>query len=149
MKSWQIYNTARTLMKSQLLAVYGNRNSRIIDYWAQDPAFSADHKRNPIDRMEALLGKLCECGRREVAISAVRILANQTNCTVQDREEVIPDKDSLLEEILDDMPYLINYQKALQGDDLEEVDRAKEELDREMAENRIRFIEKNKLLGLK
>ncbi len=113
----------------------------MIDYWAQDPAFSAEHKRNPIDRLVEMLVRLCDSEEHDAAKSAVRILANAVNCAVHDRKAVVPDKETLYEEILDDMPCLIDYQRALQANDLEAVDQAKAELDREMAENRVRFIE--------
>ncbi len=145
MKSWQVFNAARKSLKSKMFAIFGNRTSRMIDYWAQDPAFSAEHKRNPIDRLVMLLRELDQNGMRQVAVSALRLLANAINCKVIDRNEVVPDKETLYEEILDDMPCLLAYQSALMGTDLEEVDRTKAELDREMAENRVRFVEKNNL----
>jgi hypothetical protein len=145
MKSWQVYCEARSALKNGMYEVYGNRSSRMIDYWAQDPALSADPKRNPIDRLEALFKRLCEDGHRDVALSAVRILAEVIGAQVADREEVVPDKETLHEEILDDLPHLLAYQEALQRNDLEDVDRAKAGLDREMAENRVKFIEVNRL----
>jgi hypothetical protein len=141
MKSWEVYYRARKAIKSDLYEIYGNRSSRMIDYWAQDPAFSAEHKRNPVDRLGEMLVRLCRAGEHSAAKSALRILANGINCAVHDREEVVPDKETLYEEILDDMPCLIDYQRALQANDLEAVDQAKAALDREMAENRVRFVE--------
>lgn len=141
MKSWEIYNVARKALGTGICRIYGNRNARTIDYWAQDPACSADHKRNPIDRLGALLVKLDSIGERDAAKSALRILAAAINCRVIDQVEAVPDKETLLEEILDDMPHIVAYQHALQGDDLEEVDRAEAALDREKAQNRVKFIE--------
>ena len=141
MKSWEIYDAARKALKSELHNIYGNRNARMINYWAQDPDFSADPKRNPIDRLESLLKHLADAGERDVAISAVRILAGCLDCTVTIREEAIPDRPTLMGEIIDDMPCLVAYQKALEGHDLEEVDRTESELQRELAENRVKFVE--------
>ena len=145
MKSWQIFQEARRFLKTEMCSIYGNRSSRLIDYWAQNPTLSADVKRNPIDRLETLLSELDDRGYREVAKSALRILAGAINCRVVDRTEVVPDKDTIWEEIVDDLPCLVAYQKALQGTDLEEVDRAKADLDRELAENRVKFLEVNGL----
>lgn len=141
MKSWEIFDAARKHSKAQLCAIWGNRSSRLIDYWAQDPAFCADPKRNPIDRMEMLLQALDKEGLRPVAVALIRLLAGAIDCKVVDRRKVVPDKETLQEEIIDDFPFLAEYQKALQGDDLEAVDHAEEELRRELAENRVRFIE--------
>ncbi len=141
MKSWEIFDAARKHSKAQLCAIWGNRSSRLIDYWAQDPAFCADPKRNPIDRMEMLLRNLDKEGLRDVVIAVIRLLGGAVDCKVVDRRKVIPDKDTLQEEIIDDLPFLAQYQNALQGDDLEEVDHAEEELRRELAENRVRFVE--------
>ncbi|MCP4599164.1 MAG: hypothetical protein GY847_01275 [Proteobacteria bacterium] len=141
MKSWQIYDTARKVLKTKIFEIYGNRNSRMIHYWAQDPDYSSDYKRNPIDRLELLINYLVEAGKRDVALSVLRILAGRVDCTIEERKEVIPDKETLLGEIVDDMPCLVAYQKALEGDDLEEVDRAEAELQRELAENRVKYIE--------
>ncbi len=145
MKSWEFYNTARRALKSRMCAIYGNRSSRMIDYWAQDPALSADPKRNPIDRLATLLVDLDQNGMRDTAMAAVRILAGAVNARIVDRAEVVPDKDTIMEEIVDDLPCLVAYQRALQGSDLEAVDRTKAELDRELAENRVKFIEVNGL----
>jgi hypothetical protein len=141
MKSWQIYDLARKALKSEMYEIYGNRSSRMIDYWAQDPAFSADPKRNPIDRLGLLVTRLDAAGYRDVALSALRLLAGGLDCAVEEREEVVPDRPTLLGEIIDDMPCLVAYQRALEGDDLEEVDRCEAELQRELAENRVKFLE--------
>lgn len=141
MLSWQIYDVARKTLKNELHEIYGNRSARMIHYWAQDPHFCADPKRNPIDRLEKLLERLAEAGRRDVALAALRILGQKLNCTINTRCEVIPDKETLLGEIVDDMPCLIAYQEALAGDDIEAVDRAEAELQRELAENRVKFLE--------
>lgn len=143
MKSWQIYDEARKVLRNELYEIYGNRNARMIDYWAQDPRCSAERKRNPIDRLELLFSKLIEVGKREIAVAGLRILAGQVGCVLKDCGEVVPDRETLLGEIVDDMPCLTAYQKALEGDDLEEVDRAEAALQRELAENRVKFIEVN------
>ena len=90
MKSWEIYNIARKALGTGICKIYGNRNARTIDYWAQDPACSADHKRNPIDRLGALLAKLDSIGERDTAKSALRLLAGAINCRVIDRVELEP-----------------------------------------------------------
>jgi hypothetical protein len=142
MKTWEIYDAARKVLKKTIYHVYGNRSSRLIDYWAQDPRFSADPKRNPIDRLEALLSTLVDKGKggKEVALSAVRILANTVDCDLTPRGEAVPDKGTLLEEILDDLPFLVQYHEALQGHDLEAVDKARAALETELDENRVMFI---------
>jgi len=145
MKSWQIYERARRVLKHEMYEIYGNRSSRMIDYWAQDPDFSAETKRNPLDRLEELLRRLCESGEREAAMAALRILAHATNCYIRERSEVTPDKETLAEEIVDDLPCLVDFHRALQGTDLEEVDRTRAELERELNENRVKFIEVNNI----
>jgi hypothetical protein len=143
MKSWQVYECARKVLKTEMYEIYGNRSSRMIDYWAQDPDFSAETKRNPIDRLEELLRRLCEAGERDAAKAALRILAHATNCYIRDRSDIRPDKETLAEEIIDDLPRLVDYHRALQGSDLEEVDRTRAALERELTENRVKFIEVN------
>jgi len=141
MRSWQIYDVARKTLKEELHEIYGNRSARMIHYWAQDPNFCADPKRNPIDRLELLLHRLARAGKRDVALSALRILGQKLDCTIGNRDKAVPDKETLLGEIVDDMPCLIAYQEALTGDDVEAVDRAEAELQRELAENRVKFLE--------
>ena len=142
MRSWEVYERARKILKKTIYPIYGNRSSRMIDYWAQDPDFSADPKRNPIDRLEQLLKALVAHGGKDIAMSALRILASTVDCELVPREKVVPDKATLFEEILDDLPFLVTYHEALQGDDLEAVDRARQQLNRELDENRVIFIEK-------
>jgi hypothetical protein len=141
MKSWEIYDRARKALEHEMYEVYGSRSSRVIDYWAQDPDCSAETKRNPIDRLEELLRRLCDAGERDTAKAVLRILASATNCYIRERSEVLPDKETLAEEIIDDLPRLVDYHRALQGDDLEEVDRARAALERELTENRVKFVE--------
>jgi hypothetical protein len=145
MKSWQIYDRARKSLRNEMYEIYGNRSSRMIDYWAQDPDFSAETKRNPIDRLEELLRRLCEADERDAAKAALRILAHATNCYIRDRSDIHPDKETLAEEIIDDLPRLVDYHQALLGTDLEEVDRARAALERELTETRMKFIEVNNI----
>lgn len=141
MKSWEIFHLARKALKNEMYTVFGNRSSRMIDYWAQDPAFSAESKRNPIDRLAMLLHRLDQGGMRSVAVSALRILASTINMRVAEPDAAVADKETLFEEIIDDLPCLVAFHDALQGDDLVEVDRTMAELHRELAESRHKFIE--------
>ncbi len=142
MKSWEVYDRARKVLhKEKMLEIYGNRSSRLINYWAQDPRCCADPKRNPIDRLEMMVQELAKANGKDVAMAAVRRLAGAIGLNIMERQEAIPDKDTLQEEIIDDMPCLVAYQKALMGNDLEEVDRTEAELKRELAENRVKFLE--------
>jgi hypothetical protein len=141
MKSWEIYDRARKALKSELYEIYGSRSSRMVDYWAQDPDRSAVTRRNPIDRIEELLHRLCDAGERDTAKAVLRILASATNCYIRDRSDVKPDKETLAEEIIDDLPRLVDYHRALQGDDLEQVDRMRAGLERELTESRVKFVE--------
>ena len=60
MKSWQIYSAARKVFKNKFKEIYGNRSSRLVDAWAQDPNLSATAERNPIDRLEEMLHRFRE-----------------------------------------------------------------------------------------
>lgn len=142
MKSWEVYDRARKVLhKEKMLEIYGNRSSRMINYWAQDPKCCADPKRNPIDRLEKMVQELAKVDGKDVAIAVVRRLAGSIGLTIVSRKEAVPDKDTLQEEIIDDMPCLVAYQNALLANDLEEVDRTEAELKRELAENRVKFLE--------
>ena len=140
MRSWEFFSTARKVGKEDYYKIFGNRSKRSADYFCQDPLATVDHHTNPLDWMRQLMEVLVANGHKEVAKSGLRLLAGAAQCEIRDCREVVPDKDTLLEEIVDDMPALIEYQRALQGDDLELVDRARQLLIRELEEDRVSFI---------
>ena len=145
MRTWKFFSTARKVAKDEYYKTFGNRSKRSADYFCQDPTATVDHHTNPLDWMIRTIELLIENGEADTAMSGVRILAAAAGCELKKCTDVVPDKDSLLEEIVDDMPALVAYQNALQGNDLEAVDRTRQALIRELEEDRVSFIEeKNK-----
>ncbi|MFH1984803.1 MAG: hypothetical protein ABIL58_23425 [Pseudomonadota bacterium] len=107
---------------------------RQIHRWASDPATTASHQHNPVDRYESLLKKLMERGAVDVARSVV---ARQIRI-VRPHDMPEPGCDTIAEECLDDYPAVLAYHDALRDPSAsrEEVDHAMEQAITELKQNR-------------
>ena len=89
-----------------------NVSTRQIQRWSCDPDY-AESQRNPMDKYETVLRHLCEMGRREVGRGAVDRQAQIVGCTLVCSGGAHPDKETLYEELLDDLPSLAEFHKAI------------------------------------
>jgi hypothetical protein len=150
LETWQFYSAALyhlgmstlnkiyTGLKSKACSKCGNlfeeSRQRQIHRWSSDPATTASHQANPVDRYEALLKRLMERGAVDVAQAVV---ARQVRI-VRPYETADPTNDKIAEECLDDYEHLLEYHRALRDPDATplEVDRALECAIAELKDNR-------------
>ena len=113
-KTWQFHNACKILLGMTSLTKLFKISPRQIDRWACDPDFTESSQRNPMDRYEALLKKLMEIGSFDMARRAVdrqaRIVGCELRCT-----DVVPDKESIQDELLDNLPALAEYQESVRA----------------------------------
>lgn len=112
-KTWQFYHAAKHHLGIAFLQKLFKVSPRQIDRWACDPDFAESSQRNPMDRYETLLKKLMELGATDVARATVDRQAAIIGCSLVCDGEIIPDKDTLTEELLDDLPAIAKLHTAI------------------------------------
>jgi len=110
-KSWQFFNACKKNLGMTALTTIFKISPRQIARWACDPDYTDSSQRNPIDRYEILLKKLVDLGVDDIAMAAVDRQAKIVGCTLRIKA-VYPDKKTLAEELLDNLPALAEYQEA-------------------------------------
>jgi len=112
--TWQFYNACKIILGMTCLTKLFKISERQIARWACDPDYTESSQRNPMDRYEALLKKLIEIGSFDMARGAVDRQARIIGCELK-FTEVVPDKNSIQEELLDNLPALAEYQEAVRA----------------------------------
>lgn len=145
LKTWQFWSaTRKTLGESYLTKLY-KHSTRQLYRWCADPMTSSDTSKNPLDRIEHILGSLVEIGREDIARAAVARMARIISCDLTHCGEVQPDKDHWMEELLDDLPMLADFHGACRGyvsgeAPPETVQHMSDELIREIKETRVKVL---------
>ena len=132
MQSWQIFHFARKHLGSSVLyAIFGKKNARSIDYWAQDPRYTnkPEGSYDPILGIKTLLETLDDHGHEAVVRAAISHIASGASSTgfndVTELKDLLP---TMSEEILGDYRAVGVMQAAIEaGLDVAEVDRLKTE----------------------
>ena len=110
---WEWYSGAiYHLGKSTVLKIW-NCAGRTLERWSADPAYAESTTKNPLGMLGITLEKLMERGRADFARSAVDYLSAIVGCTLVCDGEIRPDKDTLADECLDDLPALADFHTAL------------------------------------
>ena len=95
--------------------------TRQIERWSCDPDFSESSQRNPIDKIEIMLSRLCELGRKDVAKGIVDRQAKIVGCILS-CSDAVPDKPNVIDELLDDLPAIVEFHNAVRDKkDIQEV----------------------------
>lgn len=113
---WEWYSGAiYHLSKTAVLKIW-NCSERTLERWSADPATTESITKNPLGMLGITLEKLMERGRADFARSAVDYLAGIVGCTLVCDGDIKPDKDTLADECLDDLPALAELHQALLKD---------------------------------
>jgi len=118
MQSWQIFHFARKyLTRSTLYAIFGKKNARAVDYWCEDPRYTAkaDGAYDPIQGVKALLSTLDDQGHCGVVRAAVAYLCEGTSCDLDlDNANLSEPLPCITDEILADFRAVANLQRAIE-----------------------------------
>ena len=114
------------------------KSVRHMDRWASDPDFSATSQQNPLDKYERNLRDLIEIGKERIAKGAVDRQARIVGCTLRPLKAVVPDKSTISDELLDNLPALAAYQEVARPDANQPL-----QVIREKARDLIREIEED------
>ena len=135
---WEWYSGAiYHLGKSVVLKIW-NCSGRTLERWSADPAYAESTTKNPLGMLGITLEKLMEKGRADFARSAVDYLAAIVGCSLVCDGEIKPDKDTLADECLDDLPVLAELHTAMRDNKplpvvRELAGKAKQEIDESLA----------------
>ena len=121
-ETWQFFNSCIEIFKPLckksggkgfLSKLFGVEH-RQIERWSSDPDFTSSAQRNPMDKYETVLKRLVELGRKDVAIGAVDRQAQIVDSQLT-RPNTIPDKQTLNDELLDDLPAISAFHTAMRN----------------------------------
>lgn len=112
LNTWQFFSACRRILGDAFLQQLFNRGLRQLQRFSADPDF-ADIDRNPVDHYEAMLRRLMELGREDVAKAAVARQAHIVGCELQCLDAAHPDEESIEGEMLDDYPVLVDFHAAI------------------------------------
>lgn len=134
LKTHQFYSACRKILGKETLQKIYKKSPTQIYRWGMDPDFCEDWERNPLDRINVMLERLCELGRDDIAQAAVAILAKTVDCELSCITPSHPDKDSIEAECLDDYPMVARFHQVIIENEIPEVvdnlwQAAKRELD--------------------
>ena len=147
MKSWQIFHYARKYLgRSALYAIWGKKNARKVDYWAQNPRFTAkiDDAMDPLSGVRDMLSSLDDKGHTDAVRSAVAFIVSRTSIDplVCDLSPVAELQETINEELLLDYRAIGDLHRAIEEDrTVDEVERLKQcaiaEIERTAAKYRL------------
>lgn len=124
MQSWQIMHYARKYLgRSALYVIFGRKNARAVDYWCEDPRFTAKDEGafDPIRGVKDLLGMLDDQGHCAAVRACIDYLCKDTSveCGVEPIvKDVLP---TITEEILADYKAVAGLQAAIEAGESIEV----------------------------
>ncbi len=119
-KTWQVFSSCMEVFKplcshsggkGYLSKLFGV-TSRQIERWSCDPDFSESSQRNPIDKIETMLSRLVELGRKDVARGIIDRQAKILGCLLS-CSDAVPDKSTLPDELLDDYPAIVEFHNSI------------------------------------
>lgn len=138
LQSWQFFNAARRALSPELVtSIFGRRNARAAYSWAQDPAYTQERCRDPLEALKILCERLEEIGRGDLVRCAVAYLASTL-----DHEESLPSvkelQQTIDEELLADYSAVADLGAMIKaGAGIEELrestEETKAEIDRTLA----------------
>ena len=92
--------------------------------------------RNRLDQLRAVFRRLENIGRADLAVSGIQFLADSIGMTVIPKSCPIPDKAALEAELLDDLPHVSAFHKAIiEKAPIEKIERLAVALKREIDED--------------
>ncbi len=117
MQSHNFFSYARKYLgRSALYIMFGRKNSRIIDYWCEDPLFTAKPAEayDPIHGVKLLIDALDDMGHSGVVRALFGYLGSGISVDYR-AEEIIEPKKSIQEEILADYRAVADLQVAIEA----------------------------------
>jgi hypothetical protein len=131
--SWQVWHQLKHhLGETMMMNVLGRSNARSIRMYSQDPRFTQDRCKDPLEGIKILLDEAEAIGRGDIRRAAIAYLEGE------ERGQVTETMPTIEAELLADYQALATLQRAIEAcEDVDVVDAlvvaAKEEIDRTYA----------------
>ena len=116
MKSWQVLRYARKhLGRSLLYSIFGRKNARAVDYWCQNPTYTAkpEGATDPIQNVRDLIEALDDQGHCAVVRACIAYLCQGTSADCGVDPSVLETRATIAEEILADYQAVALMQAAI------------------------------------
>lgn len=139
LQTWQIWHGFKKhLGESLLMQVLGKKNARTIRLYSQDPRFTEDRCKDPLESLHIIFSEADEIGRGDLARKAIAYLETALEdgrADISPAVQLLPTMDA---EKLADYQKVAAFQKAIDdGDDIDIVEtlmkEAKDEIERTYA----------------
>ncbi len=131
MQSWQVFHFSRKyLTRSALYAIFGKKNARAVDYWCENPRYTAKSERayDPLKGIKDLVDLLDDRGHCDLVRAVLAFLAAGTTCETGLFPQVVEPLPTVADEILADFRAVSSLQRAIEENyDLDEVEHCKQE----------------------
>lgn len=139
----QVLLAARKLLGAEEVAsMFGVKDKTTVYKWSSDPRYCAEHRVDPVTRMQELACSFCGLDRVDLAIALGRIIFEGLDIDVMDRRAIVPDKPTLKDELLDDLQHENEMRQAmLQRRPLVEVRALLDKLVDELEQDFVRYRE--------
>jgi hypothetical protein len=137
-ETWQIWHAMRKHLGDQfVITVLGRRNARTVRMYAQDPRFTEDRCKDPLQALHILFEELATYGRGDVARSAIKYLSSAVD-DLDPGDAVQPLLATVDQEVLADYAGVADLQHAINAGEPSDVvfdlvEKAKAEIDRTLA----------------
>ena len=116
MRSWQIFNFSRKhLGRSALIAIFGKKNGRAVEYWCEDPMYTdkPDEAYDPIQGVKNLLTALDDHSHTGVIRSCIAYLTADTALACGQEPQVSGLLSTIDQEVLADYEAVGEMQRAI------------------------------------
>lgn len=134
--TYEFFQKCIALFKPEYLQELFRRSRSQVYRWSENPETASNPSRNPLDRIQTLFRRLEEVERVDLAISALKSLADSIGMRVIPKIAPEPDQPTLQDEMLDDLPHLVRFHDAMKdGKTLGEVERLLEKAVHELHED--------------
>lgn len=118
MQSHHIFHFARKhLGRSSLYVIFGRKNTRTIEYWCQDPLYTAkpEEAYDPLRGVKALLEMLDDHGHCGIVRSCIAYLVSGTSLECGVDPQIVEPHSTIPEEILADYRAIAKLQAAIES----------------------------------
>ncbi len=114
LETWQLWHAMKNhLGESFLIKVLGRRNGRTIRLYSQDPHFTEDRCKDPLQALRIIFQELSDYGRADVARKAIAYLKT----ALPGEDSLLPAvanlKETMSEEVLADFSAVESLRKAI------------------------------------
>lgn len=127
MQSWQFFHFVRKhLGRSVLYSIFGKKNARAVDYWCENPKFTAKAEKayDPLQGVKDTIDLLDDHGHCDVVRAVLVYLAAGTSCELGNDPEINDLLPTVSDEILADFRAVAVLQSAIENckhiDDVEQ-----------------------------